>query len=317
MPFQCKICNKDYYSYQSLWNHNKKFHPKVDNNVNNKLNTDVCIESPTIKCTYCNAQFTTRQAKSLHIKKYCKQKQEIDAKKEENKEALQLQILKQETKRIKEEAKILKLKNKIEKADKENNKLTLKKINKHLENFEKLQFNMINSKKTILCDLQKINIHGFLTRQEKINIANKRHDSLEALVEKIYCGKVNKYKVVIVNNSSNNDIHLFVEKHNSFILEDKKEVLNKIIEFALGDLETIYDEVNDSIENLTKNSLRNFIHKLNYDKTKYKTDNGKVFETYRQFIEYKLNKMFYNNREKIMNDISNYIIRKEKELECV
>jgi hypothetical protein len=26
MCYECKICSKDYSSYQSLWNHNKKFH---------------------------------------------------------------------------------------------------------------------------------------------------------------------------------------------------------------------------------------------------------------------------------------------------
>lgn len=108
-----------------------------------------------------------------------------------------------------------------------------------------------------------------------------------------------------------------MEKHNGFILEDKRKILNKIIEFAIGDLETIYDEVNDSIENLTRKSLKNFIHQLNYDKTKYKTDDGKVFENYRHFIEGNLNKMFYNNREKIMNDISKYIAEKERELQVL
>jgi hypothetical protein len=30
MEYKCKICNKDYKSYQSLWNHNKKFHNGVN-----------------------------------------------------------------------------------------------------------------------------------------------------------------------------------------------------------------------------------------------------------------------------------------------
>jgi hypothetical protein len=27
--FNCEICQKDYKSYQSFWNHNKKFHEKI------------------------------------------------------------------------------------------------------------------------------------------------------------------------------------------------------------------------------------------------------------------------------------------------
>jgi len=42
MEFPCKVCNKDYSSYKSLWNHNKKFHHIIDN----KCSIDVQ------KCSY-------------------------------------------------------------------------------------------------------------------------------------------------------------------------------------------------------------------------------------------------------------------------
>lgn len=58
MSFDCKICNKLYKSYQSLWNHNKKFHNKIEKDVG-------------YKCKICNKVFNNRFKKCYH-QKNCK-----------------------------------------------------------------------------------------------------------------------------------------------------------------------------------------------------------------------------------------------------
>lgn len=91
MEYKCEICNKKYSSYQSKWIHDKKYHNKKNTN-NNSVNTERQYKpSPTTIqrqhnvntitdatkkycCNFCNGNFTTRQAKNLHIKKYCKLK---------------------------------------------------------------------------------------------------------------------------------------------------------------------------------------------------------------------------------------------------
>jgi hypothetical protein len=46
MSYICNICNKNYKSYNSLWNHNKKFHKNninndnIKNNIKNNINND-------------------------------------------------------------------------------------------------------------------------------------------------------------------------------------------------------------------------------------------------------------------------------------
>jgi len=60
----CKVCNKIYSSYQSLWIHNKKFH-----NKNIKKNNDCNI----IECILCSKKFKWRQNKYEH-EKLCKEK---------------------------------------------------------------------------------------------------------------------------------------------------------------------------------------------------------------------------------------------------
>ena len=55
--YKCDICSKTYSSYQSFWNHNKKFH-KVENNY---------------KCNYCDKSYKQQPSKSRH-EKTCKYK---------------------------------------------------------------------------------------------------------------------------------------------------------------------------------------------------------------------------------------------------
>ena len=75
MEFKCKICNKNYKSYQSLWNHNHKYHNN-DNNPSvttksSQSNLPVTIQSPesNLKCNYCNKIFKFKQGKWRHEQK--------------------------------------------------------------------------------------------------------------------------------------------------------------------------------------------------------------------------------------------------------
>jgi hypothetical protein len=68
----CEICMKNYSSYQSLWNHNKKFHK--DKKCNNKNICDDNIifvkkaDFNLLQCYYCNKEFSNTSNKSRHIK---------------------------------------------------------------------------------------------------------------------------------------------------------------------------------------------------------------------------------------------------------
>jgi len=81
--YSCKICNKNYASASSIWNHNNKFHNVLDNTstIHRQYtdNTTTIQNKSNYSCNFCNNKFTTRQAKNLHIKKYCKNKDIIVA----------------------------------------------------------------------------------------------------------------------------------------------------------------------------------------------------------------------------------------------
>lgn len=77
--FMCIICNKEYRSYKSLWNHNKIYH---------KLNTienEIIQVKKTYNCKYCNKIYKIKQSKYYHEKK-CKQNTNNEIKKNINNE---------------------------------------------------------------------------------------------------------------------------------------------------------------------------------------------------------------------------------------
>lgn len=110
--YKCIICNKEYKSYSSLWNHNKKFHKGDD--------------AKNFKCKYCGNKFAHRQSKYNHEKNFCKKvskkedlilQQEIEKNKEINiNKEIELEKIKEskvnkklELERIKESKEQLKL----------------------------------------------------------------------------------------------------------------------------------------------------------------------------------------------------------------
>ena len=70
MDFNCKKCNKKYSSYQSFWNHNKKYHSDEIVKINDQNHN---------KCERCSKILSSIQSKWRHMKK-CKVIQELEPK---------------------------------------------------------------------------------------------------------------------------------------------------------------------------------------------------------------------------------------------
>ena len=63
MLYNCKLCNKEYKSYQSLWNHNKIKH------------SDLCLKISNKECKFCcdlcNKKFRRNSTLKNHKQKKC------------------------------------------------------------------------------------------------------------------------------------------------------------------------------------------------------------------------------------------------------
>ena len=70
VEYLCKVCNKDYSSYKSLWNHTKKYHNNDVKNVKENVKNvkENVKENKSLTCEYCKKVFNNRPAKSIHKK---------------------------------------------------------------------------------------------------------------------------------------------------------------------------------------------------------------------------------------------------------
>jgi hypothetical protein len=109
MEHLCKICNKTYSSYQSLWIHNKKYHNELKITSHSKVilrssksNPKVTIESSEsnpnkLGCKYCNKIFKYKQGRWKH-EQNCQEKlqKEFTIKKHDQ----EIEILKNKVKEL-------------------------------------------------------------------------------------------------------------------------------------------------------------------------------------------------------------------------
>jgi hypothetical protein len=315
MVHECKICVKQYKSYKSLWNHNKKFHSEED--IKSPKKTEkVCKESEKVLnspkqycCRTCKKVYTNKNSRWSHEQK-CKIINDEIQKIKEEKENKKIELLIK-----KEEAAILRLKLKLQNANKVDN-ITLKKLNKLLlernnriknstinTNSNNIQNNIVNNYQIV--GFGKENIHELLTNQEKRMILNSKFGSLEKLIETVHCGKYNQFKNIIVTNIKDNFLYKYDEKQGMFVLSNKAEVLNLLVDFRMGDLEVIYNDflLNNKIDNKTKDCIERFINKINYSTN---TNDGKT-ENFKQYKINEIKMLLFNNQEKITNDISLFL----------
>ena len=318
----CNICNKKYASYKSLWNHNKEFHKNniivVLNNSEKVLNNSgkVLNNSDNIKkynCKYCNNQFLNVKTRWSHEQK-CK-----IISNEKNQKELDLQLAKENNIRLKEEAKILQLKLKLQQADKVDN-ITLNKLNKMLlKHNNRIKNSTVNSHNTQninnkqhvqnnfqLVGFGKEEIIEVLTNNEKKLIMNSKYGCLEKLIEIVHCGKYNQFKNVILTNMKDNYMYKYDDTKSCFVLGTKSEIMNTLVDGKLFDLDVIYNDLleKNKIDEKTKNCIEDFINRIHNNDEKFTDIDGKQHEDYKHYKISEIKLLLFNNQDKITNDIS-------------
>jgi hypothetical protein len=324
---KCNICIKQYSSYKSLWNHNKEFHKnnnikvlnnseKVLNNSEKVLNNSekVLNNSENVKkynCKYCNIQFLNVKTRWSHEQK-CK----ISCN-EKNQKELELLLAKENNIRLKEESRILKLKLKLQQADKVDN-ITLNKLNKILlKHNNRIKNSTVNSHNTInniqnvqnnfqLVGFGKEEITEVLTNNDKRLIMNAKYGCLEKLIEIVHCGKYNQFKNVILTNMKDNYMYKYDDTKGCFVLGTKSEIMNTLVDGKIFDLDVIYNELleKNKIDEKTKNCIEDFVNRIHNNDEKFTDIEGKQHEDYKHYKISEIKLLLFNNQDKITNDIS-------------
>ena len=308
--YYCEICNKTYASNNSLWNHNKTYHIKINDKID-------------YECDYCHKSFNHKTNKYRHMKS-CKVKKFKEEQNELEKKRLEL-----------EERKIILLEKKEERISKtiNNNELvapSLKTIKKLLDDKKNQIINSHNNNSTVnsnnnivnntlndnsknvnyIANFGSDNVSQTLTMKEKKQILNSRFNCIEKLVEITNCGKYNQFKNIIITNLKDKLTYVFDQKKGNFITADKKASLDTLLNNRIMDIEAVYDELltANKIDDKTKIFIQNFLNDIKDEDTEFVDENEEV--TYPNLKKYKINKvkiLLYDNHDNMTKDLALYL----------
>jgi hypothetical protein len=319
--FRCNICNKNYKDKSGLWYHNNKCHgnnnskilqkpPKNETTTPETSNTTQSVLSTTnlnnLSCNYCNKTFSRIDNLNRHINFRCKAKINKDSLLNENNK-LKLIIEKQseEIKEVKsilsEEMKEVKsiLTDLLNKNCKVHPK-TLQKINKQLNGDhntinETINNGTVNNTYNIIA-LGHENLTDVFSRKEKMAILKYRYCSLPHLVEYTHFNdKYPQFKNILITNTQNTLAYKFDNKKKKFITVNKNDLLDDIIDERMCDLSSFYDELENDLDEKTKEIIEIVKEKIDSD------------PAYKELKKKDIKLIIYNNRKKVNKDITNEI----------
>ena len=290
MVIICKYCNKEYSSYSSRSNHIKKYHNddnkqliNIDKHYNKQLinkNDDLKIDKKYL-CKKCDKSFDFYQSRWRH-EKNCKvikehKNTEDKIKQLENKNNIMA-------------AEMERLKDIIQKSLKIHPQ-TLKKINNELSNniinSNNITNNTINN--NLYVQIGNEDLVNVLTKAEKRGILNRKAMGINDLVELIHCsGKYKQFMNVYITNLQNTVAYRYNEKLNNFIVVNKNELLDEIIEARIYDITKFFEEAEKVLEPSTAADIKRIIKKMESD------------DSFKGLKKEEIKFILYNNKEKIM-----------------
>ena len=314
MNYLCNNCNKEYKSYQSLWNHNKRFHIKNNNpmepnvtNYDTTMSLDVTKMSSNVtikyyECKFCNKNFNHRQNKYYH-ERNCKNK--TDNKNE-------IENLKNTINEMKEQfALILKEKGKMHHK-------TLQKINNQLNNNNSMNNNNINNGKitnninNTYVKFGELDYQKVLNNKQIKHILNQQYMSLEESIKQIHFNEeLPEYSNIFITNMKDDLAYVFDGKQ--FISVRKNEMLTELIDTHVKEINFSLEKNKNKLNEKYVIRLEKFLDMLNDDDTKFTDqDNQRIYPSYKAYKLNSIKLLIYNGSDKKKLDTLNTLELEEK-----
>ncbi len=286
--FKCNECNKYYKSYQSLWNHKKKFHSiQPQNNLikpqmnsiqpqNDSISSNVPINKLT--CKYCSKIYSRMDNLNRH-KKTCKLKEEIYNQNEE--------IIKQQNEIIKQNNEIIKQNEEI--INKTSTGLTT--------------YNNSNNTNNGTINNNNINIYNF--GSEKILENLPKVEAVELLRLPGYNPVLSGLKIthfskdnpeghtIFVNNIDDKNAIIYDAKKGTTISEPIEVSADLAIQNTIWDLEELKEKHKEELNEKQLNNINNIIE-----------------DDYPPHITDKFKKMAYENKDMVKKTIKQVVASK-------
>jgi hypothetical protein len=207
-----------------------KFHNKINKKPSGTPSAQPAQKNNSYKCDNCKTCFTRKDSLIRHLKKYCKNIDNIDILKNEIIELKESQ--KKELEKFKEE--IIKL------SQSNNNNNTINSNNTN--NTNNTNNGTINNNINLIVPLGKENFSKVLSDAQKLTIVQANDKAIFKFTEMIYTEpEFEKYRNVSITNISGEFGNAYDEKVARYVLNKKIEILNKYGWNRLCDIEEFID----------------------------------------------------------------------------
>ena len=244
MEYFCDICNKKYKSYQSRWNHIKKFHTyekcsEMEHGCSKSV-PNVVQKNQNYQCIFCNKIYANRHSKWKH-QQTCKEKNSLNT------------------------DEIICLKDKVVELEKMVNKM-----NNNMKNQQKINNGLINNGtiNNIIVPPGQENLKTILNDKEKLAILNSGHNAHIKLTDMLYQkSNFEKFRNIYITNLSNDIGYIYDKNHQKFIVKTKKSILEDYGIERFSDIEEFYLDMGDKIDKYQLDRLKKMVHDYFNDNT--------------------------------------------------
>jgi len=259
----CKICDKFYKNYKSLWKHNYVYHKDSVVKMSTNTTTPIkdCLQNVSTNivdkinvCKYCQKELSDRKSRWRHEQK-CKGISKIIELENKisdliNNQDKQKELINSQNIEIENQQNILKsMKIHPKKLEKINTQLNNQAINNGI---------IINNN---IVPLGKEKLENKLTEKQKLLILNASNNAHTALTDLIYTNpEFKEYRNVYITNLSNGIGYIYDNKKNQYIVKSKKFIMNNYSDERIWDIENFLAELNDKLDDIIVNKVETLIN---------------------------------------------------------
>ena len=242
--------------------------------------------APThITCIFCKMSFTRNSSMKRHLK-LCKFNPENANFNKQISEEIQMnQIQKIQEENLNNEFKIgfEMIKKQLQEyinttckihprtLNKLNNRMKMQNMNNNTNSYNtsNIQNNTINNNQQItIVELGKENLSGFFTREQQMQILNRKYKCIDYLIETVHFNENNKqFQNVAITNAHDAFAYKYVEKEKKFIMVNKENLLEEMMSYRIEDIREFFEN-QQGLNETTYNAVKRFLDDMDDDEKK-------------------------------------------------
>ena len=220
-----------------------------------------------LSCDRCGKQFSRKSSVQRHSKK-CMQvvvsqhsPEEIDSLRADFK--AELASLKQQLKEYMNT--VCKMHPRT--LNKLNNRIKQQNANNTNSN-NNIQGNTINNQQITIVELGKENLSEFFTKEQQMQILNKRYNCIDYLIETVHFNNKNKqFQNVAITNVHDRYAYKYVEKEKRFIMVNKESLMDDMMSYRIEDIREFFEN-QQGLSETTYNAVKRFLKDMDEDEKK-------------------------------------------------